>query len=112
MQPWSVTECPTVTWSASTVGCWALKTWTTQLSWMLVCGADADGVHVAAHHRVHPHAGVVAQLDVADDLRGGVDVDALAQPRTDAFVGTKHALSRKPSVYARPSAAKHRGRSA
>ena len=36
MQPCSVTECPTVTWSASTVGCRALKTCTTQLSWMLV----------------------------------------------------------------------------
>ena len=31
-----------------------------------------------------------------------VDVDALAHPRTGAFVGTKHALSRKPSVYSRP----------
>ena len=35
-QPCSVTEWPTVTWSASTVGCWSLKTCTTQLSWMFV----------------------------------------------------------------------------
>ena len=79
MQPCRVTEWPTVTWSARTVGWVALNTWTTQLSWMLVPGADADGVHVAAHHRVHPDAGVVAQLDVADDLGGGVHVDALAR---------------------------------
>ena len=31
-QPCRVTECPTVTWSAITVGCCALITWTTQLS--------------------------------------------------------------------------------
>ena len=35
-QPCSVTEWPTVTWSATTVGCCSLKTWTTQLSWTLL----------------------------------------------------------------------------
>ena len=37
-QPCNVTEWPTVTWSATTVGCCSLKTWTTQLSWMLLYG--------------------------------------------------------------------------
>src|SRR6185295_9938525 len=36
--PCSVTEWPTVTWSATTVGCFSLKTWTTQLSWMFEWG--------------------------------------------------------------------------
>ena len=46
---------------------------------------------------------VVAELDVPDDLGRRVDVDALAHPRPGAFVGTQHALSRKPSVYVRPT---------
>ena len=38
VHPCRVTECPTVTWSASTVGWVACMTWMTQLSWMLVPG--------------------------------------------------------------------------
>ena len=37
-------------------------------------GADADGVHVAAQHGVHPHRGALAERHVADELRGKIDV--------------------------------------
>ena len=80
MQPWRVTEWPTVTWSARTVGCWAV-TWSTQLSWTFVRAPEPDRVHVAPDHGVHPDARVVAQLDAADHLGGRVHVDALAQLR-------------------------------
>ena len=64
MQPWRVTECPTVTWSASTSGSSAVKTCSTQLSWTFVASPEADGVDVAPEHGVHPDAGVVAELTV------------------------------------------------
>ena len=35
-------------------------------------GADADRVDVAAHHRVHPHAGMLAQRHIADNLRRNI----------------------------------------
>ena len=57
-------------------------------------GADPDRVDVAAHDGVHPDAGVVAQLDVADHLGRGVDVHALAQLRPDALVRTNHGSRR------------------
>jgi hypothetical protein len=41
--------------------------------------ADANEIHVAADHRGRPDRHVVAQHDVADDDRGGVDVDPFAQ---------------------------------
>src|SRR6185437_10012812 len=44
--------------------------------------ADADGVHVAAHDGVHPDAGLLAEHDIADDLRGGIDV---TRGRYDGF---------------------------
>ena len=37
-------------------------------------GADANRVDVAAQDGVHPHRGALAQDDVAEDLRGGIDV--------------------------------------
>src|SRR6185295_10267113 len=48
-----------------------------------------------ADDRAHPDAGMVAQLDVADDLGRLVDVDALAELRPDAFVGTEQSLLRE-----------------
>jgi hypothetical protein len=39
-------------------------------------GADADGVHISSYDRVHPHAGVFAQDDIADYLRRGIDITA------------------------------------
>jgi hypothetical protein len=65
VQPWRVTECPTVTWSASTVGCRALNTCTTQLSWMFVCAPmrmECTSPRTTAF--IHT-LGMVAQLDVA-----------------------------------------------
>src|SRR5262249_58771563 len=56
-------------------------------------GPDPDRVDVSPDDRVHPHARVVAELDVPDDLGGRIDVDALPQARPDPLVGPNHALS-------------------
>jgi hypothetical protein len=52
--------------------------------------ANADFVHIAAEDGIHPDAGVRAQLHVADDLRGLIDVAAGADLRGNALVGAKH----------------------
>lgn len=36
--------------------------------------ADADGKDIAPDHGVHPDAGIFADLNVADDLRGLIDI--------------------------------------
>ena len=51
-------------------------------------GADADGVDVAADDSVHPDAGVLAEDDIADDLRGEVDVASRGDGRRMALVGS------------------------
>ena len=55
--------------------------------------ADADRINVPAQHRIHPNTGVLAQFDVADDLRGGVYIAGLGDFRCHAFVGANHAGS-------------------
>ena len=40
---------------------------------------DHDAVHIAAQHRVAPHRAVIADPHIADDLAGGVQVDAIAE---------------------------------
>ena len=47
-------------------------------------GPDADPVHVAPDHRVHPDARVLAQLDRADHL-GGARPPRPAGPGSDAM---------------------------
>ena len=42
--------------------------------------ADADGPDVAAQGRVRPDAGPFADVDVADDLRAGIDVGGCRDP--------------------------------
>ena len=64
--------------------------WRTAQSWMLVRGADADGVDVAAEDGVHPDAGLVAEDDVADDLGGGVDVAAGGDGWAYAAIRAEH----------------------
>src|SRR5271166_1904811 len=59
-------------------------------------GADADHMHVAAYHGVHPDTGVFAQHDVANHLRRFVDVTGSRDRRADAFVGADHSSSKKP----------------
>ena len=49
--------------------------------------ADADAVDVAAHGGQRPDAAVLAQLHVADQLRGLVHPGALGQLRADALEG-------------------------
>ena len=56
-------------------------------------GADADGVHVAAEDGVHPDGGLGAEMDVADDLGGGVDVAAGGEGGGEAAEGANHAAS-------------------
>ena len=54
-------------------------------------GADADLVDVAAEDGVHPHRGVLAEDDVADDLGRVVDEAGGRDRRADAFEGSNHA---------------------
>src|SRR3954467_14202953 len=54
--------------------------------------SDLDGVNVSADDGVHPDAGVFANGDVADDLRGVVEVAAGGNLGGDAFVGTEHGV--------------------
>jgi hypothetical protein len=56
-------------------------------------GADADAVDVAAENGVHPDGGLRAELDVADDLGGGVDVAAGGDGGGDTAEGAKHGYS-------------------
>ena len=90
VQPCRVTECPTVTSSASVVGC-SRRDVEDAVVLDVRPGPDADPVHVAPDDRVHPDAGVVAQLDVADHLGGHVHPGASAQRRTYPLVGADHA---------------------
>lgn len=61
--------------------------------------ADADEIDVAAHDRGRPDGHIVAQVHVADDDGGGVDVDAFAQLGqvfeigTDAGAGVGHGVA-------------------
>ena len=40
---------------------------------------DLDAVHIAAQHRVAPDGAVIADPHIADDLAGGVQIDADAE---------------------------------
>src|SRR5260370_39965114 len=53
-------------------------------------GSDADGKDVAPDQSGHPDDRVLANLHVADDLRGLVDVARFVYTRRDALIGAKH----------------------
>ena len=52
----------------------------------VAAAADADPVHVAADHDVHPDAARLADLDVADDLRAVVHVRGRVHSRQAPLV--------------------------
>jgi hypothetical protein len=52
--------------------------------------AHSNLVHVAAKNGIHPDAGVFAENDIADELRGVVDISCFRDLRSDAFVGANH----------------------
>ena len=52
--------------------------------------ADADAVDVSADDGVHPDGGLGAEVDVADDLGGGVDVAAGGDDGREAAVRADH----------------------
>jgi hypothetical protein len=52
--------------------------------------ANADLMHVTAYDRIHPHAGVFAQYNIADDLRGVINVAGCRNRGFDAFIGANH----------------------
>ncbi len=56
----------------------------------VAAGAYADAVDVSAEDGVHPDGGLGAEVDVADDLGGGVDVAAGGDGGGEAAEGTKH----------------------
>src|SRR5579872_1934652 len=47
-------------------------------------------MHVPAQHAVHPHAGVLAENNVANDLRRIIDEARTRDGRGYAFIGTDH----------------------
>jgi len=53
-------------------------------------GAEGDGVHVAAQDGVHPDGGVRAERDLADDLRGEVDVGGSGDDGAMALMMANH----------------------
>jgi hypothetical protein len=53
-------------------------------------GADADGIDVAAKDSVHPHGRALAEHDVAENLRGGVDVATGWNDGRMALVASEH----------------------
>jgi len=53
-------------------------------------GADADVVCVAADDGVHPEGGLGAEVYVADELGGGVDIAAGGESGGNAAVGANH----------------------
>jgi hypothetical protein len=55
-------------------------------------GADADAVGVATDYGVHPERGLGAEMDVADELGGGVDVAAGGDGGGDAAVRADHGI--------------------
>src|SRR5262249_20300883 len=60
---------------------------------------DADGMHITANNRIHPHAGMFAEDDAADDLGGVVHITRCRNSRSNALVAADHrALSVQHSV--------------
>jgi hypothetical protein len=55
---------------------------------------DANLVDIAPKDGVHPDTGVLAEDDVADELRGIVDVRGVGELGSDAFVGADHGFIR------------------
>src|SRR5581483_3656190 len=51
---------------------------------------NADREYISAHHRIHPHAGIFPEHDVANDLRRFIHVTARGYFRAHAFVGANH----------------------
>src|SRR5437667_11278507 len=57
--------------------------------------ADPDGMHVAAQHRIHPDAGILAENYISDDLRRLIHIAGIRNRRHDAFVRADHSEYRK-----------------
>jgi hypothetical protein len=60
--------------------------------------ANANEVHIAAHHRVEPDAGMIPDDDIADHLRAVFDEDASSDLRKFSLIAAKHSL--RPSMFA------------
>ena len=54
--------------------------------------ADADGVDVASHDHVHPHAALWPEMHVTDDLSAAVHEGRRVDSRIDRTVGAEHTL--------------------
>jgi hypothetical protein len=52
--------------------------------------SDANRIHISANNCVHPHAGVLAENDIADDLRGGIDVAACWNDGSYSLIRADH----------------------
>jgi len=56
----------------------------------IAASADPDAVYIAAQHGVHPDAGLLAQDDITEHLRGGVDVRGGRDGGRDTSIGAEH----------------------
>ena len=52
--------------------------------------SNADGKDVTADNGIHPDAGVFANLHVADDLGGLIDITRIVNARRDPLIRAKH----------------------
>src|SRR6185312_3690901 len=52
--------------------------------------ADANGKDITTNHGVHPDAGIFANLNIANDLGGLVDIATLVNARRDSLIRTEH----------------------
>jgi hypothetical protein len=100
-QPCSVTEWPTVTQSPTITGHLVQHSVQHAAILNIAVRANADEVHIAAQHGVHPHAGVFSQHHIADQLRRLVDIAGRRHRGRVSLVGADHVSSsrnlRKPS---------------
>src|SRR5277367_5735670 len=60
--------------------------------------SDPDRVDVAAHHRVHPDTRVLTQGDIANKLRGCIDIAASGNNWGVPLVRTDHEKPRLPKL--------------
>src|SRR3954462_11778232 len=64
-------------------------------------GADANVVHVAADHSVHPYAGLLTQDDIPDNLSGFIYITRLWNRGVNTLIRANHSSSHVFVVYSK-----------
>ena len=52
--------------------------------------SDANGMHIAPHHGIHPYAGLLPHDDVSNNLSRLIDIARLWNNGTDPLIGPYH----------------------